>query len=314
MNQIISNAIYKGERRNFTLDTYYDIMSKAFNDLEEAGPSYALNSQQKVTTFENGLKDQVAIQWYITAKENWNRLPINDQTFDSFYNEFSKYMNKFRTLSTQEGRAARIAVLDTSSHQTGRPGRGRGRGRGRGGRGRGRSGRRGRGRPRTRSTYNPYQMASNLGDFQPEAKNYTSGQWNALTREQQQAVQQLKAAKGWINGFTPPAGFVIGQNGYPTPSESMVAAIQSVVGNTNTDTSTGAMVPLPPPPTGSILPAPGIPPVIRTNPNQAGNTFGRSGSRNPVSDASATSGVSMVSINGQNYTGAIFDANGRRLN
>ena len=74
------------------------------------------------------------------------------------------------------------------------------------------------------------------------------------------------------------------------------------------------MVPLPPPPTGSILPAPGIPPIIRTNPNQAGNTFGRSGSRNPVSDASATSGVSMVSINGQNYTGAIFDANGRRLN
>ena len=44
-NQATSNAVYKGERRNFTLDTYYEIMNKAFNDLEEAGPSYALNSQ-----------------------------------------------------------------------------------------------------------------------------------------------------------------------------------------------------------------------------------------------------------------------------
>ena len=89
-------------------------MSKSFNDLEEAGLSHTPNNQQKVTSFENGLKDQVAIQWYITAKENWNRLPDKDKTFDSFYNEFSKYMNKFRTRSTQETRA-RIAQIETRS-------------------------------------------------------------------------------------------------------------------------------------------------------------------------------------------------------
>ena len=51
-NQATSNAVYKGERRNFTLDTYYEIMNKAFNDLEEAGPSHILTSQQKVTTLK----------------------------------------------------------------------------------------------------------------------------------------------------------------------------------------------------------------------------------------------------------------------
>ena len=226
-------------------------MSKAFNDSEEAGPSHALNSQQKVTTFKNGLKDQVSIQWYITAKEKWNRLPDEDKTFDSFYNEFSKYMNKFRTLSTQETRA-RIAQIETTGRQPVRAGRSRGRGRG--GRGRGRFGRRGRGRQRACNNYNPYQISSNIGDFKPEAKNYSSEQWNLLNREQQQAVQQLKASRGWVNGFTPPPGFVIGQNGYPAPSESMVSAIQSVICNTNTDSSNGSIVPLPPQPTESIPP------------------------------------------------------------
>ena len=59
--QAMSQAVYKGERRNFTLETYYGIMSKAFNDLEHAGTVHALNEQKKVTAFEQCLKDQTAI-------------------------------------------------------------------------------------------------------------------------------------------------------------------------------------------------------------------------------------------------------------
>ena len=131
-----------------------------------------------------------------------------------------------------------------------------------------------------------------------------------LNREQQQVVQQLKASRGWVNGFTPPPGFIIGQNSYPAPSESMVSDIQSVIGNTNTDSTTGSIVPLPPPPSESIPPTPSIPPVIHTDPSQAGSTFGQSGTRHPISDSTVVSEVSMVSINGRNYNGAVFDVNG----
>ena len=80
----------------------------------------------------------------------------------------------------------------------------------------------------------------------------------------------------------------------------MVSAIQSIICNTNTDSTNGSIVPLPPQPTKSIPPTPNIPPVICTGPSQAGNTFGRSGTRHPISDSTVVSGVSMVSINGVN--------------
>lgn len=44
-NLAISQAVYRGERRNFTLETYYGIMSKAFNDLGDAGAAHSLNEQ-----------------------------------------------------------------------------------------------------------------------------------------------------------------------------------------------------------------------------------------------------------------------------
>ena len=93
----------------------------------------------------------------------------------------------------------------------------------------------------------------------------------------------------------------------------MVSDIQSVIGNTNTDSTTGSIVPLPPPPSESIPPTPSIPPVIHTDPSQAGSTFGQSGTRHPISDSTVVSGVSIVSINGRNYNDAVFDANGRHL-
>ena len=125
-DQSIQNAGYRGDRRGFTLENYYDVMASAFNDLSQAGPAHCLNEQQKITKFENGLKDTNAISWAITAKNHWNSLPVPDQTFDNFYNEFSKYMTKFKTMSTPDSRASRIGQFESAN--------GRGCGRGRGGR------------------------------------------------------------------------------------------------------------------------------------------------------------------------------------
>lgn len=121
----MNNAVYKGDRQNFTLETYYSIMSKAFNDLEAAGPAHSLSEQQKITKFKQGLKDPNAISWAITAKNQWNSFAAANQTFDAYYNKFSQFMTKFKTLSSSSSRTSPLAPMST----------GRGRGRGRGGRG-----------------------------------------------------------------------------------------------------------------------------------------------------------------------------------
>ena len=43
----IISKVYKGNRRNFTLETYYTITSKTFNNLAAAGLDYALNNKKK---------------------------------------------------------------------------------------------------------------------------------------------------------------------------------------------------------------------------------------------------------------------------
>ena len=59
-----------------------------------------------------------------------------------------------------------------------------------------------------------------------------------------------------------------------------------------------------------------IPPVINTNAQQAGASFGRQGTRSHSNNTSAggsVSQVSMVSINGQSNNGPVFDSNGNRI-
>ena len=51
-NKAIGDKRYHGERRTFTLETYYTIMSKNFNILEQAGVDHTLTEEQKVIKFE----------------------------------------------------------------------------------------------------------------------------------------------------------------------------------------------------------------------------------------------------------------------
>ena len=97
-NKSLADLKYYGDRRNFTLETYYDIISKSFNMLEMAGTAHLLTEEQKIIKFEAGLKEEKAINYSITSKSIWDSLSENEQTFDSYYNTFSSFMNKHNAL------------------------------------------------------------------------------------------------------------------------------------------------------------------------------------------------------------------------
>ena len=80
-NKSLSEVEYYGERRKFSLETYYDIMSKNFNMLELAGVAHLLTEEQKIIKFEVRLKEDKAINY---TKSIWHSLPENQQIFD-FY-------------------------------------------------------------------------------------------------------------------------------------------------------------------------------------------------------------------------------------
>ena len=65
----MERAVYNGDCINFTLETYYTIMSKSFNDLSTAGSSHDFNGTKNRNAFEQDLKDLQAIHWYII----WNK-------------------------------------------------------------------------------------------------------------------------------------------------------------------------------------------------------------------------------------------------
>ena len=305
----LREAKYYGDRRNFTLESYYTIMTNCFNNLELAGPAHALSEEQKVTKFESGLVEEKSIDYSIQCKTIWDLKPMQDKTFDIYFNDLSALMSRRNNLTNRNngGRRVRISQINTTGR--GRGGRG-GRGNGRGGRqnsrnGRGRGGR-GFGRGRGRNNYNPYQLARSYDpNFAPEARVYSNEEFRNLSRQQKQQVSDLKAAQGWVDGNSPPSGFILGNDGRPTLSTHLVAAVQASIGSV-----TGSTAALPPPPRSDQLP---IPSIINTNPLTAGQTFVRRGSNQPPADSSAS--ISSVSIvNGRQYRGQVFDAQGNPLN
>ena len=302
----IRDAKYYGDRRNFTLETYYTLMTGAFNDLELAGTAHALTEEQKITKFESGLVDDKAIDYSIQAKEKWDLKPLIDQTFDAYYNDFSAAMAKRNNLSNRsnnQGRTrVRIAQIGSNRNNDRSGGRGRG-GRNYNSRGRGRG--RGSYRGRGRGAYHPYQLARNyVSNFTPEARVYASEEFKNLTRQQKQQITDLKASQGWIDGNTPPPGFVLDSEGRPSVSTHIVSAVQASIANTNTTT-------LPPAPVGENPP---VPPVINTIASTAGQSFGRRGSRQPPASDDNASIASVSIVNGRQYRGQVFDANGNPLN
>ena len=67
-NKSLSEVKYYCERRNFSLETYDDIMLKNFNMLELTGVAHILMEEQKIIKFEAGLKEDKAINYSISSK------------------------------------------------------------------------------------------------------------------------------------------------------------------------------------------------------------------------------------------------------
>ena len=301
--QSIERAHYDGDRRNFTLESFYNIMVNAFNDLESAGPQFALREDQKVNQFLNKVKNATAVNYIVIAKREWNNL-LPPQTFDSFYNIFSSYMNQHRTLVDTPNQHRRINNTNTN-RDGGRGGRdGRGRGRGRSGRFGGRDNGRGRGhfgRGRGRFGNRNFHDNHSYGSFRAEPKMYPPSVYRTLTYQQKQDIRQAKLSAGWIDANTPPHGHIIDNDtGLARPSDTLISNLATSVNNFN---SQARMPPRPP----SVNPP--IPPNVETG--RAGSHFGRSGNRQQPSDQSS---VGMVSINGRDYNGRIYASSGNPLN
>ena len=265
-------------------------MSKNFNLLEQAEVVHTLTKEQKAIKFEAGLQEEKSISYSINAKSRWDRLPVLDKTFDAYYNAFSSSINKHNTLdSSSSNRRSQISQVDTRG--CGRSRRGRsGRGRGRGGRG-GRSGRgSGNGHGDRYKRHNPYAIVRGQnGSSVTENKVYSRNEYYNMTKDQKMRVQEVKSESGWTDGNTPPSGFVVDDNGYPTISNQLVSAIQSTISEVNTVSNTThehAIVPLPPVPTGICIPPT---PMVITDESSIGSSFGRSGSRQPRQDNSSIS-------------------------
>lgn len=133
----------------------------------------------------------------------------------------------------------------------------------------------------------------------------------------------MKASKGWLSQTAPPQGFNIDPNsGLALPFNALVNAVRSAtINSTSSHTINGFQPPtplyptLPPPPPIVQLPPPPNAAINLTDTSSAGTNFGRSGSRSTARpNSSDASSVGMVSINGQQYTGQVFDRNGNPLN
>ena len=71
----MNSSVYNGNCRNFTLETYYTIMLKVFNDLFAPGSAHDLNDTKKINVFEQILKAPQDIHWCIISKERWDNVP-----------------------------------------------------------------------------------------------------------------------------------------------------------------------------------------------------------------------------------------------
>ena len=149
------------------------------------------------------------------------------------------------------------------------------------------------------------------GNFKPEARIYSRDEYANLTPAQKSQVHELKVKSGWIDGRTPPPGFQVNEStGEIEPTSQLVSTIRAATSNVRFhdqgyDRSNTSL----PPPirlvgdsvNGSIESPVQV---------QVGSTFGRSGRRQPHSNSST---ISSVTVNGKPYQGHVFDEKGNRL-
>ena len=330
-NKTLDSTVYVGVRRNFDIETYYQRYQDAFNKLSKCGPEHQISEHQKIMRFQANIKEKEATKFAISAKKDWDNLPVPNQTFDNFYNSVSADLSTYlrQTDSGSQTFTRRISNFNTNNTQRSSPYSCGGRGRGRGGRGRGRGrtaargGRGGRGRGaggRSNQAFNQNNFAPVYGNFTAQAKLYDQAVYKNLTNQQRQEIRDLKVRHGWQNDITPPPGFTIDSNtGQAIPSNAIISAIQTgsvLPYNESLSNFNGSVPFLPPPPSITQVNTPTVPLPINNatlGNGHSGSSFSRSGTRARTQDDN-TSIVSAVTINGSPYTGRVYDSNGNPLN
>ena len=175
---MMANAVYKGELKNFTMQTYHGMHVKAHNMLVDG--EAPMDEKMKITNFKNGITESVAIMY---ANFTSNRVAPT-ATFNTWYKEFSAMMQShIASINKQKNSSSRnISQFDSSHENNSNRGRGRGRFsrnyRGRG-RGRGRNFNSHRGRGNGKRTFTPQ-------------KSYTDEEWHNLTNEQKDEVKEYR--------------------------------------------------------------------------------------------------------------------------
>ena len=154
--------------------------------LELASAAHSLTEEHKVIQFEAGFKEEKAINYSINSKIIWDALPENKQAFDSYYNTFSSFMNKYNILLLGNHRKVQISQTKSKRYNSNRA-------RSKYSRQRSSGGKDGM-RPRT---YNPYAMVRNAKDnFKPETRIYSMEEYSNLTSAHKNQIHELKLKNG----------------------------------------------------------------------------------------------------------------------
>ena len=209
---------YRGDGTRFNIEEYYKILRDAFTYLSHDGPSHKLNEHQKVLKSDNGLQNSSAIRYHIDAKNEWNDLPVTEQTFDKWYNLLSAKFIKFKYIkggTSEEYSKNKTIWINTVETVHGGWGRfvGRGGFSSRGGCGVRGNGERRRGRGRVSSYTHYFPLYANI-NINFEDLQYPKYEFRQFSPHHKSQFQQMKITTGWINVCTPPHGIILKSDGY----------------------------------------------------------------------------------------------------
>lgn len=151
--KLLREVVYKGDKGSFGTNKYHQIITQAFNMLDEthdptAGRDTCLSKIKKITKFMAPIKENDCAKTCIEAEWEIRKCPANQQTFNNIHSDMLGSLYKYRTMVQSDGSSSvsfNIYSLDSALHDPtaaksgrgGGRGRGRGCGRGSGGRGRG---------------------------------------------------------------------------------------------------------------------------------------------------------------------------------
>lgn len=122
--KLLREVVYKGEKGTFGIKKYHQIMTQAFNMLDEAhdptlGRDTRLSESQKITKFMARIKENDCAKTCIEAERELRKRPMTQQTFNNFYSDMLGSLSKYRTMVQSDGSSKvsfSINSIDSALH------------------------------------------------------------------------------------------------------------------------------------------------------------------------------------------------------